>query len=223
MPTSPDFARSARQQAHSILSQPAYTGAHHNPPRPLAGVLHAIGHALSDVFGPIWRWLLRDLFHPIRHGFHVAFGGWAPLVGVLFGIAAGALLAFLVIRRRARIDRHVTVSSGPVVAANPADLEKEADRLASMGDFAGSLRARFAAGLLRLERAGLVADSAVRTAGEVSAQLGSPTFDHLAVRHQAVAYAGDPAGPSDDDDARRNWPRVPDEARSARAMAGATR
>ena len=223
MPASPDFARSARQQAHHILTQPAYTGAHRPLPRPLAGVLHAIGHALSDVFGPIWRWLLQHLFHPIGHGFHVAFGSWAPFVGILLAVAGGALLAYLVIRRRARIGRHAMAAPAPVVAADPADLEREADRLAVSGDFAAALRARFAAGLLRLERAGLVADSAVRTAGDVSAQLRSPTFDHLAIRHQAVAYAEDPAGPSDDDDARRNWPRVPDEARSARTLTGAAR
>ena len=223
MPTSPDYARSAREQAHHILSQPAYTGSHGSLPRPLAGVLHAIGHALGDVFGPIWRWLTRHIFHPISHGFHVAFGAWAPLVAVVLGIAAGALLAFLVIRRRARIGSHPTDVAAPIAVTDPVDLERDADRLAASGDFAGALRARFAAGLLRLERAGLIADSAVHTAGEVSAELRSPTFDHLAVRHQAVAYAGDPAGPSDDDDARQRWPRVPDEARSARALTGAAR
>ncbi len=223
MPTDPGFARSARQEAHQILSQPAYTGAHRSTPRPLAGLLHDIGHLLGDIFGPPYRWLVRTIFHPIGHGLHLAFGGWAPLVGVLLVVVAGGLLALLAIRRRARIGRHATDARQTSATADPSDLDAEADRLAAAGDFAGALRARFEAGLLRLERAGLVPDAAVRTAHEVSTRLGSPTFDHLVGRHQAVAYAGNPAGPADDEDARRNWPRVPGEARNPRDLAGVAR
>jgi len=215
----PGFAETARRQAHQILSHAPYTNNRTATPRPLAGVLHAVGHALDIVLGPVGRWLGRSLFGPIGHGFTSVFGGWATAVGIVLALGAGIVLAMVLVRRRSRLAAHRAPESSAVPPLDPADLEEQAERRASVGDFASALRLRFEAGLLRLEVAGLLADHGVRTDSQVSAAIGSPTFELLARRHEAVAYGGDPARAPDVEQARTGWPRVPQEARDHRALA----
>lgn len=214
MATDTTSAESARQQAHQILSHAPYTNAPSSVPHPLAGVLHTIGRWLDDVFGPVWRWITQEVFAPIGRGFFHLFGGAAWIVGAALAVLAGVLVAVVLARRRSRIGATV---EGLVTSGTPGDpkaLEAEADRRAAAGDFSGAVRLRFEAGLLRLELAGIVPDQLVRTGTEVAGRIGSPTFDHLAGRHEAVAYAGRPAAADDVDEARSGWPRVPGEARA---------
>jgi hypothetical protein len=186
-------------------------------------VLHAVGRALDVVFGPPFRWLEHHLFDRIGAGFTRAFGSWTPVVGIGIGVGIGVLLAVVLVRRRSRVGARTEEMRTVLVPLDPAALEDEADRLASVGDYAAAVRLRFQAGLLRLEAAGLVADQGVRTDTQMSVSLGSPTFDRLARRHEAVTYAGDPSSADDVEDARSSWPQVPDEARSRQALSGAGR
>ncbi len=96
-------AAAARHAAEKILSGPPYV-AKDDLPRPLAGLLHAIGHALLSVVDPVLRWIGR-LFHPVAHSFHTAFGNWWPLPVVALVLVAGVTGALLVMRRRIRRGR----------------------------------------------------------------------------------------------------------------------
>ncbi len=218
MSTDSGYASAARQQAHQILSQAPYTNSQSSPPRPFAGVLHAIGRFFDVVFGPIGHWVEHHLFSPIGHGYSDIFGGWSEVVGIVLAVGAGAIIAILLVRRRSRISPRASRTHSGAKAVDPADLESEADRRAAAGDFATAVRMRFQAGLLRLEAAGLVTNHVVRTGAEVSEHIGSPTFDLLVRRHEAVTYAGDRASADDVEQARTSWPRVPDEALSHRVL-----
>ena len=211
------YSDAARHQAQHILSQPPFTNTSH-PPRPLAGVLHAIGHALSVVFGPIFRWIGAHLVHPINSGLHVAFGPWAPAVAVAIAVALGVGLGQLLVRRRARVARRAPAAGSEgtrIVAEDPGLLEDEARRAEAGGDHERAVRLRFRAGLLRLERRGLIANRDVTTSTQLSGRLHSPTFDALAGRHESIVYGGDAATPADAAAARDRWPSVLDEARTA--------
>jgi len=211
MPTDPGYAGAARHQAQQILSQPPYTHAPSSSPRPLAGLLHAVGRGLEAVFGPIGRWFLRYLLRPIGSGLHGVFGTWTLEVVVAAAVVLGVLVAVSLVRRRARISARRVERRQAAVGTDPAAIEAEADRRAALGDFAGALRLRFQAGLLRLEAAGLVAHQQTATDSQMAGQLGSPTFARLAERHQAVAYAGVPADADDVRSAETGWPQVPGE------------
>jgi hypothetical protein len=125
----------------------------------------------------------------------------------------------LLVRRRSRIAAQSSGQQSVTASANPDDLEAEADGLAAKGAYAEAVRLRFEAGLLRLERAGLIANQRTSTDAQLAGRIGSPTFDGLAHRHEAVAYASQPADQDDVHQARVGWPRVPDEARTSRKTA----
>jgi hypothetical protein len=177
---------------------------------------------LDIVFGPALRWIGHRIFHPIGSGASDILGGWAPFVGIAAAIAIGALLALLLVRRRSRIAAQHSEPRSVTADTHPDDLEAEADDLAAKGAFAAAVRLRFEAGLLRLERAGLIAGQRTSTDAELAARIGSPTFDGLALRHEEVAYAGQAADHHDVHQARIGWPRVPDEARAGRKTAEST-
>jgi hypothetical protein len=212
----PSYAASARQQAHQILSHAPYNTDQGNPPRPLAGLLHAIGRGLDIVFGPVFRWILHHLLAAVGSGATSIFGGWAPAVGIAAAVAVGVLLALVLVRRRSRIEARPGDQQSVTPLINPDDLEAEAADLAAKGAFAAAVRLLFEAGLLRLERAGLISNQRTSTDAELAVRIGSPTFDGLALRHEEVAYAGQPADEGDVREARSGWPRVPDEARRSR-------
>jgi hypothetical protein len=216
MAQQPNYAAAARQQAQEILSHAPYSARQATTRRPLAGLLHAIGRGLEIVFGPIFRWIGDHIFRLAGSGLSYFFGGWALFVGIVLAVAMGVLLALVLVRRRSRIATRPSDQQSVEILANPDDLEAEADDLAARGAFAAAVRLRFEAGLLRLERAGLIADQRTSTGAELVNRIGSPTFDGLALRHEEVAYAGQPADEDDVRVARLGWLRVPDEARTSR-------
>jgi len=219
VPSPSSYAASARDQAHQILSGAPYTTKQPGSPHPLAGVLHDIGRGLEAAFGPAYRWIEHRILHPIGSGATADFGGWAPVVGTLAAVATGAFLAVVLVRRRARIAARSDGPVASVASGDPVALESEADDLAARGAFSAAVRLWFQAGLLRLERADLIADHRTGTDAELAQRLRSPTFDGLAHRHEAVAYAGQVADADDVSEARTGWPRVPDEARCSRSTA----
>jgi hypothetical protein len=218
VPTGSSAADSARQQAHQILDHPPFTTTTGSGPHPLAGVLHAVGRGLQDVFGPVYRWVVHHVFGAIGSGLHGIFGAWTPVAAIVLVVAAGVLLALVLVRRRTRIAARAQPAGATGSSVDPSTLEEEAERLAAAGDYAGSVRLRFEAGLLRLEGDGLIAQQRTSTDAELSARIGSPAFSRLATRHEEIAYAGLPASRDDVEQARVDWPHVPREARARRDM-----
>jgi hypothetical protein len=201
-------AAAARQAARKILSGPDFTAHGAKSPRPFAGVLKQLGQWLHDVFGPVG--------HPFGSGFD-----WlARIFGrtgteVIFCVVL-VIVAFLVVRvmvrRSARLGRADRPAGTETVSDDPAVLEHQADDAETNGDLELAVRLRFRAGLLRLERRGLLAERDTRTSGEIAVILGSPSFTRLAADLEEILYAEVPADASHAQAARTLWPRVPEES-----------
>ncbi len=203
-----NFSSEARRQAAHILSQPPFTNRPPHVPDPLGGVLRDIGHWLGDVARPFAR-LWKDGFSLV----HGVFGSFTDPVLIVLAVVAGGVVAWWFIRRRTRIGVHKESETPATPSDRAADLEAAAATAEAEGDLEAAVRLRFRAGLVRLESAGIIAGPLVTTTRHVSEALRNPTFDHLAERHEAIAYAGATASPVDATSAREGWPRVIDEVR----------
>lgn len=192
----PDAARGA---ARDILRDRRF---HRDPaPRPLRGPLQWLGDRLQTV----GEWVARVL-RPVP-GFV-----W---LGLAIAVVAAVVARIIVLSRRRHVtgDRHGGAS--PAVDTAPEDpgaLDREADDAERRGDLERAVRLRFRAGLLRLGDRGAITYRPSVTTREVRRALGSDTFDDLARTFEAVAYGGRAARPPDVDAARREWPRVLDDA-----------
>ena len=201
-----------------ILSQPPFSVSTHRSG--LDRFFHDLGHWLSDVVGPVWRFLDHHLFNPVRVHLSSALGSWwpVPLGAVVVVVAAVVGL------RLARTRAHVGVTRAEAVAVmrdeDPAELDRAADRAEQAGDYELSVRLRFRAGLARLERSGLITGRRTQTSSQLAQVLRSPTFDTLAGQLDRIVYAGLAATADHVGEARSGWPRIPVEAREA-AMVGA--
>lgn len=192
----------ARRQAERILRGRDFRP--HHPPRPLHGVLDWIGKR----FEPLARWV-ADV------------GRWfvdrraAAIVASLAVIALALVAGAVVVRRRT-----VAVLAGDDgrggrgAGEDPDRLERGADEAERRGDHETALRLRFHAGLLRLDRAGVLRYRASLTSGAVMRQVTSSSLAVLAATHDEVVYGDRRASSEDVDDARRRWPAVLQEARS---------
>jgi Domain of unknown function (DUF4129) len=189
-------AAAARHQAASILHGSRYRGS--SVPRPLHGVLQALGNGLQSAGHAISRAVDAVGSH-LPGGAPVA---WAILaLGVLVLAAlVGRLAAGTVAQGRVRRDRAATAA-----AASAADLLDGAHAAERAGDFTLALRLRFRAGLVALAERGRVRSPASLPSGELSRRLSSEDFDALAHRFDEVAYGGGAAGAQDVEDARARW------------------
>jgi hypothetical protein len=208
--TPSSYSNDARRQAAHILSRPPFVSSPSHIPDPLAGVLHAIGRAASDVFEKPADWL----GHHLSIGAHDIFGRFTWPAVILIAVVAGVVIGTLLIRRRTRIGppTHVTVLGATPAREDAGMLEAAADTAETNGELEEAVRLRFRAGLARLEAAGVIAGYIVTTTEQVRRTVRNPTFDSLARRHDAIAYAGQRASPTDVGSARESWPKVIDEA-----------
>lgn len=215
MGSSSGYASAARREAAHILSGPPYTT---KPgPAPLRGVLHAIGHLLDDVFGPIVRWIVREIFGPTARFGRDLFGTLWWLALAVIAVAVGVGIGFVLIRRRARIATQPASADAVAETVDIGALERAADAAEAAGHAEEAVRLRFQAGLARLESIGVIANRFVATSHEVQRVLTDITFDTIAVRHEAIAYAGAAASQSDVTNAREGWPQVLGAVTKARA------
>jgi hypothetical protein len=195
-------AAAARDEATRILEGRRYN---RSPvPRPLRGALRWLGDRLRPIGEPLGRAWDR-----------ITGNVWA--MGLLAAAVAG--LALLVSTRMA----HHRTAAGVRRAgagrrsgrdADPDELDRAALAAERAGDLDTAVRLRFRAGVLRLDRAGLVHDQPALTAGALTRQVPSPHLRALAGTFEEVAYGGRPATPADVDQARAGWPAVLDEARA---------
>jgi hypothetical protein len=188
----------ARAQARDILAEDRFrTGRHHE------GLLHGLFVQLGD-------WL--EAIDGALPGGSVT--GRLLLVAVVAAVA-GVVASAVGARRRRRAAERVAGPGDVPGAAHqgPAELERRAGEAERAGDLDGAVRLRFAAGLLRLDRAGAIALRPSLTSGEVGRTLRSPRYDGLATTHDAIAYGGRHAADDDAATARETWPVVVGEAR----------
>jgi hypothetical protein len=213
------YSSAARRQAAHILSQPPFKSKPGSAP--LRGFFNAIGRGLEKVFGPIFRWLGRDLFRPIGH-FGVDLLGpywWIALAGI--AVIAGVFIGRLLIGRRARIGRNEEseLADDPAGVEDVASLEAAAAAAEASGQLEEAVRLRFRAGLARLESLGIISNRLATTSHQARRILHNRSFDAIADRHEEIAYASARAAPADAAAAREGWPRVIAEASKATAEA----
>lgn len=172
-------------------------------PRPLAGVLRTLGRwlqPLADRLGTLWEPVSRSL------------GAQLALVGVVF--LGAAIISLRLIGRRGphslpRLRRGGAEGTG----LDPDDLERAAAAAEAAGDLDRAVRLRFVAGVLRLDRAGVISYRSSLTTGQLRARLRSPSFAELAAAFDEIAYGGRPAAPDDVAASRAGWSRVLAETR----------
>ena len=193
-------AAEAGQEAASILEGRRFREP--DVPRPFAGILRAIGRwlePLSDPLGSWWDWVADSV--PAQ----------LVIAGLVF---AGALLVSmrLVGRRGAQAVRRSRALGAEAGGLDPDQLEREAAAAERAGDLDHAVRLRFVAGVLRLDRAGVITYRSSLTTGQLKATVSSPSFAQLAGAFDEIAYGGRRAEPSDVDAAKQTWPRVLAEA-----------
>jgi len=195
--TSSTEAAAARRAAAQILSESRF---HAGPvPRPLHGVLAAIGRALDPIE------------HALAHGFNNVSGhlpgGSATLWTIL---AAVVLLAVVWVTRRttSRVlrDRTSATQAAPGAPATAATLALAAEQAERDGRLDDAVRLRFQAGLTTLAERELIASATSTPTAEVRRALRSERFDALAARFDEIAYGGAEARPDDVEAARHEWP-----------------
>ena len=193
-------AGAARRAAAAILRE----GRFHAPsvPRPLHGLLHAIGTFVTSV----GRWI----GHAVDRIGRIVPGG-PVVVWVLLGLLLIAAIA-LSARRYARREllRESEGSGLPGMAAREraADLERQALRAEQEGRYADAVRLRFRAGLAALAERGAISPARSTTTRELARTLHSEEFDALARRFDEIAYGSAPAAERDAEEARRRWSTV---------------
>jgi hypothetical protein len=187
----------ARRQAQAILAESRF---HVAPiPRPLHGVLHAIGALLESPLNALEE-LVSGLASGTPGG---SFTIWAVLAALV--LALSTLLSARGARRALGElggQRASRQGESPLTAA---DLEREALAAEGAGRHGDAVRWRFRAGLMRLSEDELVADAPSMVNAQVSRALHSQRFDTLARRFDEIAYGGRAAAEEDVERSRREW------------------
>jgi hypothetical protein len=195
-------AEDLRQQAREILRGSRFHD--RKTPGPFAGLFRRLGDLLDPVLGPIGRFFSR-VFETIARWWAEPLGQ-AIFVILVIGIAVA--ISTLVIRRRTAVSFGGSGRGRQRAEDDPAALEREADRAEADGHFAEAVRLRFRAGVVRLQRDGVVRRGRSTPTRAIGRQLHIDEFDRLGQTFDAVAYGGRPASAQDAADARRDWERV---------------
>lgn len=203
----------AQREARRILDTPRYKP--DEPPRPFAGAIRRLGEWLEPVITP-----LGAAFSVIERALASIFEDpWKVALVAVLVVVLAALLTGRSVGRRSRLAVYGAVgpgggaSTGDPRDLDPRDLERQADAAEAAGDLDRAFRLRFLAGVLRLDRAGVIEYRPSATTGELVRTVRSTTFRPLARTFDEVAYGGRQPQPDDIARAKSEWPRVLEEAR----------
>jgi hypothetical protein len=193
-------ADAARRSAQEVLDGRAF----HPPsvPRPLEGVLRRLGSWLEPLGRPLgaaYRWITEE---PAR---------FLPLAAAV--VLEAGWVAVLLGRRRAPLGHEPAGRRLRRPDDDPALLERQAEEAEAAGDLDLAVRLRFRAGLVRLDRAGVLRFHPSLTTGAVTRAVPSQTLSRLAADFDEIAYGGRRAEPDDLASSRAGWPRVLTEVR----------
>jgi hypothetical protein len=194
-------AEQARADAQDVLDGRRFKPA--RVPRPFAGVLRTLGRWLEPVGEPLGR-LWRGVFDTVP--------GTLAVVGVVFAVAALVSLRLIGRRSPGNVRRTRPVGADGE-SLDPEELERRAAAAERAGDLDHAVRLRFVAGVLRLDRAGVITYRSSLTTGQLRARLDSASFAELAAAFDEIAYGGRPAAPDDVAASRTGWSKVLAEAR----------
>jgi hypothetical protein len=204
-----DAAAEAREKARHILDQPRFKPP--AQPRPLRGVFRWLGKRFEPVLDR-----LEPLGRPFAYLFRVVVESW--VWSLVAGGVVALLASFFTLRLVRRRGRGLAQGTGRrrdrMRDLDPDALERDADRAEADGRFEEAFRLRFLAGLVRLDRAGVVELRPSLTSGALRRRVPSSALRGLTVRFDEIVYGGRPAGQEDVDRARSEWPRALEQVRS---------
>jgi hypothetical protein len=190
----------ARDRARAILAESRF---HSGPiPRPLHGLLHAVGRALESPLQALEE-LVSSLAVDVPGG---SITVWAALAAAVLVLTA--VLATRGARRSLRDHDGEDARAGGARAPRAGELERDAMAAEAQGRHGDAVRLRFRAGLMRLAERELVDGAPSMLNAEVARALDSEHFDRLARRFEEIAYGGREAGAEDVRVARREWSSV---------------
>jgi hypothetical protein len=204
-----DPAAEARREARRILDQPRYKPP--PQPRPLRGFFRWLGKRLQPVLdrlAPLGR-PFAFIFRAIAESWK-----WSLLAGSVVALVALVVCIRLVRRRGRGLVSAAGAHRDRTRHLDPDALERQADGAEAEGRFDEAFRLRFLAGLVRLDRAGVVELRPSLTSGALRRRVRSPSLRGLSVRFDEIVYGERTAGPADVDQARREWPRVLEQVES---------
>jgi uncharacterized protein DUF4129 len=187
----------AQRAAREILSERRFHAA--AVPRPLHGVLQAIGRALEAPLQGI-----EELFTSTAAAVP---GGSITVWGVLGAVVLGlsAMFAHRGARRALREPNGAAMPDGAGAQLDAGALRRAALAAEREGRHADAVRLRFQAGLLTLGERDLIAFVPSMSNAEVSRALGLGRFDELAHDFDEIVYGGRGALAEDAETARREW------------------
>ncbi|MEY2567397.1 MAG: hypothetical protein QOE35_1926 [Actinomycetota bacterium] len=200
-------AHAATRDAARILAQARFKPPAH--PRPLRGLFHWLGARLEPVLRP-----LRPLGRPFAALWRNLADGGPDGFGVGAVVALVATLVSLrLIRRRGR---RLAVGGGGrrdrTRGLDPEQLERDAVVAEQEGRLDDAIHLRFLAGLVRLDRAGVIELRPSLTSGALRRKVPSPALRDLTLTFEEIAYGGRPAVLDDVEQARVQWPRALEDA-----------
>ena len=153
---------------------------------------------------------MKRVFEPLIEGLQDAVGG--PDV---FWFLVAVLVVVVAIVAAARLGRRRTVRAAserergrPRSRVDPAALERAADDAEAQGDFAGAVRLRFRAGVMRLKDLGVIETASSLTSGQIRRHVTAPDFAEIVAAFDRIVYGRRPASAGDAAAAREGWQRV---------------
>jgi hypothetical protein len=190
-------ASAARKTAQTILAEARF----HSPtvPRPLHGVLHAIGAALESPLNALDE-LVAKIGQITPGGSAVV---WTLLALALVGLTA--LLSTRGARRALSGQLAYGTETEETAALSAAELEREANAAEREARYGEAVRYRFRAGLRTLADRELIGETPALVNAEISRTLRSPVFDTLAGRFEEIVYGGASADEQDAQRSRDEW------------------
>ena len=187
-------ADSAREYARTILADRRFNA--DSPPRPLRGFVERSGDWLRHRFDALISYIPGG-----------PAGLWLLMAAIV--VAVSAMVAARTARRRnLPIERRAHGPNGSHESLSPTVLERRASAAEGEGDYRSAVRLRFRAGLLSLDRLGVIDYRPSITSTEVAATVRSTTFGVLAAMFDEIAYGGRAAGPHDAAAARDSWEQL---------------
>lgn len=190
----------ARDAAREILRGREFRPA--GSPKPLEGVVTWIGDRLNGIAEGIGDFF-SGLFKPL---FELLPGNWGLVLGIMLCVGIAAFVIWLVSRNMVRAPKIAATTPNRAAPANdPNDLEAAAQRAERDEQFDLAIRLRYRAGLLRLDRAGVIELQPWNTAALLTRKVASPRFDRITDTFEAIAYGGRPATGTQVNTVRAEW------------------
>lgn len=192
------LAGAAGPAAREIVEDRKYTGT--DLPRPFKALFDWIGGVIEPVVDAI-----SDAIRSVPGPPEIIY---ALLGAIALGLAVWGFTRIAGRRAGAgTVDRRAP-ATGAEIRDDLSALERDAAAAERAGDYERAVRLRFRAGLLALDRRGVLVYRSSLTTGDVSRTLASPRFDEVGLSFDRIVYGRVPAAAEDATFAREGWQDV---------------